>query len=101
MLFRSLDAVVGGCPGGQQFSEKEWQQLAIARAFLRDADVYIFDEPDGAEEVFSQQEFARLLKMEKEHKIMICALHASEISGELTGPADQIMVMREGMVESC
>lgn len=95
------NTAIGRCPGGQQFSEKEWERLAIARAFLRDADVYIFDEPDGAEEVFSQQEFVRLLKKKKEHKIMICALHASEISGELTWPADQIMVMREGMVVSC
>ena len=54
------DTVVGKLPGGygtmlgrwfqegQELSEGEWQRIAMARAFWRDARILILDEPSGA-----------------------------------------------------
>lgn len=93
-----LDTVIGDCPGGQQFSEGEWRRLAVGRALLKDADVYIFDEPEGMAEIFRQEKLARLLKKEKERKIIICASRRLGAAGGLAGLADKVMILREGMI---
>lgn len=90
-----LDEVIGNWFGGQQFSIGEWQRLAIARALIKDADVYIFDEPDASLDVFRQREIIQLFKKAKKHKIGIYVSHKINYVNEL---ADKIMVIQNGVI---
>lgn len=90
-----LDEVIGSWFGGQQFSIGEWQRLAIARALIKDADVYIFDEPDASLDVFRHREIIQLFKKAKKHKIGIYVSHKINFVNEL---ADKIMVIQDGVV---
>jgi ABC-type multidrug transport system fused ATPase/permease subunit len=60
-LDRGLDSRVGRLfPGGHDLSGGQWQRLALARLFYRNAEIVILDEPtsaldpEGEEAVFSQ-----------------------------------------------
>lgn len=90
-----LDEVIGNWFGGQQFSIGEWQRLAIARALIKDADVYIFDEPDASLDVFRQREIIQLFKKAKKYKIGIYVSHKINYVNEL---ADKIMVIQNGVI---
>lgn len=90
-----IDTVVGNWFGGQQFSIGEWQRLAIARALIKKADVYIFDEPDASLDVFRQREMIRLFKEAMEHKIGIYVSHKINYVNEV---ADKIIVVQNGEI---
>ncbi len=90
-----LDTVVGNWFGGKQFSIGEWQRLAIARALIKRADVYIFDEPDASLDVFRQREIIRLFKNAMDQKIGIYVSHKLNFVNEL---ADKLIVLRDGEV---
>lgn len=90
-----LDEVIGSWFGGQQFSIGEWQRLAIARALIKDADMYIFDEPDASLDVFRQREIIELFKKAKKHKIGIYVSHKINYVNEL---ADKIIVIQDGVI---
>ncbi len=47
-LPNGLDSVLGKRFGGSELSVGEWQRIALARAFLRQAEVIILDEPTSA-----------------------------------------------------
>ncbi len=44
---------------GQELSGGQWQKIAIARAFFREADIYILDEPSAALDAQSEDEVFR------------------------------------------
>lgn len=90
-----IDTIVGNWFGGQQFSVGEWQRLAIARALIKKADVYIFDEPDASLDVFKQREMIRLFKEAMEHKIGIYVSHKINYVNEV---ADKIIVVQNGEI---
>lgn len=90
-----LDAIIGSWFGGKQFSIGEWQRLAIARALIRKADVYIFDEPDASLDVFRQKEIILLFKKIMKHKIGIYVSHKTNFVKEL---ADKLIVIQNGEI---
>lgn len=90
-----LDEVIGNWFGGQQFSIGEWQRLAIARALVRKADVYLFDEPDASLDIFRQKEIIRLFKSAMKNKIGIYVSHKIHFVNEL---ADKIFIIQEGRI---
>ena len=90
-----LDTVIGSWFGGKQFSIGEWQRLAIARALIRKADVYIFDEPDASLDVFRQKEIILLFKQMMKHKIGIYVSHKTNFVNEL---ADKLIVIQNGEI---
>ncbi|MGH2353482.1 MAG: ABC transporter ATP-binding protein, partial [Chloroflexota bacterium] len=50
-LPRGLDTQLGRQFGGRELSGGEWQKLALARAFVRDCDLLVLDEPTAALDV--------------------------------------------------
>lgn len=47
---------------GQELSGGQWQKIAIARAFFRNADIYILDEPSASLDAQSEDEVFRLFQ---------------------------------------
>ncbi len=90
-----IDTVIGSWFGGMQFSIGEWQRLAIARALIRKADVYIFDEPDASLDVFRQREIIELFKKTMQDKIGIYVSHKINFVNEL---ADKLIVIQDGEI---
>lgn len=48
--------------GGHQLSGGEWQKIALARAFMRDAQLLILDEPTAALDAQSEHELFSKIK---------------------------------------
>lgn len=79
---------------GIELSGGQWQKLAVARAFYKDSDILILDEPTAALDALAEQEifnqFAELAK----GKISIFVSH--RLSSAVT--ADKIVVLKDGRV---
>jgi ATP-binding cassette subfamily B protein len=56
-LPRGYETVLGKWFGGAELSGGEWQRLALARAFLRNADLVILDEPTSAMDSWAEAEW--------------------------------------------
>jgi ATP-binding cassette, subfamily B, bacterial NisT/SpaT len=80
--------------GGVQLSGGQWQKLAIARAFVREAEIYILDEPTSAIDAISQEEIFLNFKEICRDKIGIFISH--RLSNIIH--ADKIIVLKEGEI---
>ncbi len=56
-LPQGYETVLGQWFGGTELSVGEWQRLALARAFLRDAGVIVLDEPTSAMDAWAETEW--------------------------------------------
>ncbi len=57
-LTHGYDTVLGKrFDGGEELSIGEWQKVALARAFLRDAEIIVLDEPTSAMDAQAEHEF--------------------------------------------
>ena len=80
--------------GGANFSGGQRQRLAIARALVRDADLYVFDDSFSALDYKTDAALRRALAGELSHAAtLIIAQRVSTIHD-----ADQIVVLRDGEV---
>ncbi|BCN28834.1 ABC transporter ATP-binding protein [Anaeromicropila herbilytica] len=70
-----LDTQMGHWFDGQELSRGQWQKVALGRAFIRDADVYILDEPTAALDPISENEIFQILKQKTKDKISILITH--------------------------
>lgn len=90
--------------GGADVSVGQWQRIAVARAFFRDAPVLILDEPAAALDAIAEQELVdRLIELCRERSVLlishrfstvrmahrICMMDAGRIVE--TGTHDQLM----------
>ncbi|MEV8388674.1 MULTISPECIES: ATP-binding cassette domain-containing protein [unclassified Streptomyces] len=99
---RAIDKLPGGLEtslarswwGGHDLSGGQWQRIAIARAFHRDAPVHILDEPTAALDARAEHQiFSRI-------KTLAGGSTALFITHRLANArvADRIIVMREGRI---
>lgn len=79
---------------GQQLSGGQWQRVAIARAFMRNADVYILDEPSSYLDPHSEKEVFGKFEQLTEDKIGIFISH--RLSTART--ADKIILLENGRI---
>jgi len=82
--------------GGVDLSGGEWQKLALARAYLRDAQVLILDEPTAALDARSELEvFERFAELTADKMALLISHRFSTVR-----MADRIVVLEAGhMVE--
>lgn len=90
-----LDSVVGRLfEGGLDLSAGEWQRLALARLFFRDADVWVLDEPTSALDPEAEASIFAELRAELGERIGIVISHRFSTVRN----ADRIAVMSGGRV---
>ncbi|QDA27175.1 ABC transporter ATP-binding protein [Paenibacillus polymyxa] len=92
-LPRGLDTQLGKWfEDGFQLSGGQWQRIAIARAFLRQADIYILDEPSSFLDPVAERDLLKLFLELMKDSIGIFITHRIS-SARL---ADKIVVMDNG-----
>ncbi|MCI3934519.1 ABC transporter ATP-binding protein [Streptomyces sp. AN091965] len=94
-LPQGLDTYLGRWfTGGRQLSGGQWQKVALARAFFREAPVMLLDEPTAAVDAAAEAEIFGLLR--KVHEGSTSLLVAHRFSAVRT--ADHIVVIDAGRV---
>ena len=81
---------------GVELSGGEWQKVAIARAYMRDAQLLILDEPTASLDARSEFEVFQRFKELSEGKTAVLISHRFSS----VRMADRILVMGEGQVEA-
>ena len=101
------DAVVAGLPkgyetmlggyfeAGQELSVGQWQKIAIARAFMRDAEVLILDEPTASLDAEAEHEMWKRFKALAQERTAILISHRMST----VRLAERIVVLRGGRIE--
>jgi len=95
-LPHKLDTMLGGWfEEGQELSGGQWQKIALARAFMRDSEVLILDEPTAALDAEAEHElFLKLQKLAKGRTALLISHRFSTVR-----QADRIAVLRDGRIE--
>ena len=81
---------------GVDLSGGEWQKIAIARAYMRDADVLILDEPTAALDARAEFEVFQRFKELSQGKTAVLISHRFSS----VRMADRILVLADGQVEA-
>jgi ATP-binding cassette, subfamily B, bacterial len=80
--------------GGVDLSGGEWQKMALARAYLRDAQVLVLDEPTAALDAKSEHEvFQRFAELTKGKMALLISHRFSTVK-----MADRILVLEGGRI---
>jgi ATP-binding cassette subfamily B protein len=96
-LPRGYDQIIGKrFRTGVDVSGGEWQKIAIARAYMRDAQVLILDEPTAALDARSEFEVFRRFRDLSEGKTAVLISHRFSS----VRMADRIVVLVNGAVEA-
>jgi len=79
---------------GEELSVGQWQMMAIARAFFRDADLVILDEPASSLDVNSEYEVFKKFKDLVKNKAAIIISHRFST----VRMADRILLLKDGKI---
>lgn len=90
-----LDMNLGSWFGKVELSGGEWQRVAVARMFMKDAKLVVLDEPDSSLDIKKQNELIKIYKKEMENKISIYVSHKIEYVNLV---ADNIYVLSDGYI---
>lgn len=80
---------------GVQLSGGEWQQVAFARAILRNSDLLILDEPSSALDVVTEENMYKILEKKHNEKISLLVTHRLY---NITKFAERAIVFKNGMI---
>ena len=93
-LPQGYESLVGSELGGKELSGGQWQKLAVARAFFRDAPVLVLDEPTAALDPKAEAELFDLFSELAQGKICLFISHRMGMARR----ADRIIVLRDGRI---
>ncbi|MBN1543320.1 ABC transporter ATP-binding protein [candidate division KSB1 bacterium] len=79
---------------GEELSRGEWQRIAVARAFVRDAPILIFDEPTSALDARSEYQMLEAWKERARGRVALLISHRLST----LRIADRIIMLAEGRV---
>lgn len=81
--------------GGQDLSGGQWQRIALARAYLRNAQLLILDEPTAAlDAVAEQQVFEKFAELTQDRMAILISHRFSTVR-----MVDRIVVLADGRIE--
>lgn len=83
---------------GVQLSGGEWLRIALSRAFIRDADLYLLDEPNSALDPISENQILNSFKELAKGKIGIIISHRI---ASIKNIVDTIVVFDKGTIQAC
>ena len=83
--------------GGTQLSGGEWLKVALSRAFIRDAEFYLLDEPNSALDPVSERQILKSFKELCKGKTGIIISHRI---ASIKDVADEIIVFDKGIVQA-
>jgi ATP-binding cassette subfamily B protein len=89
-----LDSQLGQQWGGTGVSGGQWQRLALARIYLRDAGIWILDEPTAAIDAEAEREIFHELRRTRHDRITVVVSHRAWTLKEM----DRIYVVDGGRV---
>jgi ATP-binding cassette subfamily B protein len=89
-----LDTQLGQQWGGVGISGGQWQRLALARIYLRDAGIWILDEPTSAIDAEAERQIFAELSRTRHDRITIVVSHRAWTLREM----DRIYVIDGGRV---
>lgn len=90
-----LDCVIGlRFLEGRQLSQGQWQRIALARAYLREAPLLLLDEPTSAMDPWTEAEWSQQLLELRGQRTILLATHRLTTARF----ADRILVLRDGVV---
>lgn len=94
-LPRGYDTVLGrSFEKGNELSIGEWQKLAVARAFLRDSQLIVLDEPTSAMDAKAEYElFMKFNKLTRDRSAILISHRFSTVK-----MADNICVLEKGKI---
>lgn len=94
-LPKGMDQIVGKTfEEGVDLSGGQWQKLALARAFFRDAPILILDEPTSAIDAKAEYEiFQKVGELQKDKSVIIISHRFSTVRN-----ADRILVLDGGKI---
>ena len=93
-LPNGLDTMLGTQWGGAGLSGGQWQRIALARIHLRDAPVWILDEPTSAIDAETEAEvFVELIATKRERITIVVSHRAWTLRG-----MDRIYVLQDGRI---
>jgi len=94
-LPKGIDQIVGKTfEEGVDLSGGQWQKLALARAFFRDAPILILDEPTSAIDAKAEYEiFQKVGELQKDKTVIIISHRFSTVRN-----ADRILVLEGGKI---
>jgi ATP-binding cassette subfamily B protein len=94
-LSKGYDTILGRWfESGEELSWGQWQMLAIARAFFRDSEIVILDEPSSALDPKAEASLFETLRQLMENRMALIISHKYS-SVKL---ADRILVMDKGQI---
>ncbi len=93
-LEEGYDSVIG--VSGSKLSAGQRQRIAVARAFLKDADVILLDEPSASLDIENEVLLKLALQKLSEHKTVIVVSHRLNFIKD----ADKIIVMEDGKISA-
>ena len=80
---------------GHELSMGQWQKIALARAFMRNAEILVLDEPTASVDAQTEYEIFRQFQKLTEGKMAILISHRFST----VRMADRIVVIEEGRIE--
>ncbi|MFL5803986.1 MAG: ABC transporter ATP-binding protein [Roseiflexaceae bacterium] len=93
-LPQGLDTLLGREFGGRELSGGEWQKLALARAFMRDSQLLVLDEPTAAVDVQTEYDiYTRFHDLTRDRMTLLISHRFSTVR-----MADRIVFIKDGQV---
>lgn len=93
-LPQSYETVLGKWFGGAELSVGEWQLIALARAFFREANIVVLDEPTSAMDSWAETEWLKRFRRRMEGQTALMITHRFTTAMH----ADMIHVMDGGRI---
>lgn len=94
-LPKGYETLLGKEFGGAELSQGQWQKVAIARAYIRNAKLLILDEPTASLDPKAEVEIYRQFEQVAKDKTAVFISHRLGVAKL----ADRIIVLKDGRVE--